>query len=66
MSLGAGRAAHANPDGYTIDLGFLSNHVLNGAFYSLSYDVLNDFVPIAPLTVIPLALLQEKTCLQMI
>jgi tripartite-type tricarboxylate transporter receptor subunit TctC len=48
--LGAGRAARANPDGYTIELGFLGNHVLNGAFYSLPYDVRNDFVPISPLT----------------
>jgi hypothetical protein len=28
----------------------MSAHVLNGAFYSLSYDLLNDFAPIAPLT----------------
>jgi tripartite-type tricarboxylate transporter receptor subunit TctC len=37
-SIGAGRAARAKPDGYTIDVGFLGNHVLNGAFYSLNYD----------------------------
>src|SRR6516225_6852325 len=48
-SIGAGRAARAKPDGYTIDLGFLGNHVLNGAFYSLNYDLLNDFAPISPL-----------------
>jgi tripartite-type tricarboxylate transporter receptor subunit TctC len=48
-SIGAGRAAHARPDGYTIEYGLLSTHVLNGAFYSLTYDVLNDFAPIAPL-----------------
>jgi tripartite-type tricarboxylate transporter receptor subunit TctC len=43
-SIGTGRAARANPDGHTIELGFLGTHVLNGAFYSLPYDVLNDFV----------------------
>jgi len=32
-TIGIGRAARARPDGYTIDLGFLSGHVLNGAFY---------------------------------
>ena len=32
-SIGAGRVARAKPDGYTIDLGFLGNHVLNGAVY---------------------------------
>ena len=59
-SLAAGRAARTNPDGYTIDLGFLSNHALNGALYSLPYDVVNDFVPIAPLTPIPSALFARK------
>ena len=49
-SIGAGRAARAKPDGYTIEIGSISNHVLNGAFYSLNYDLLNDFVPISPLT----------------
>jgi tripartite-type tricarboxylate transporter receptor subunit TctC len=48
-SIGAGRAARAKPDGYTIDIGALSNHVLNGAFYSLNYDPLNDFAPTSPL-----------------
>src|SRR5215470_5528280 len=48
-SIGTGRAARARPDGYTIDLGVLSTHVLNGAFYSLPYDVLNDFAPVSPL-----------------
>jgi tripartite-type tricarboxylate transporter receptor subunit TctC len=38
-SIGAGRAARARPDGYTIDIGFQGNHVLNGAFFSLPYDV---------------------------
>src|SRR5262249_6463519 len=48
-SIGTGRAARAKPDGYTIDLGITSTHVLNGAFYSLPYDVLNDFAPVSPL-----------------
>jgi hypothetical protein len=41
------RAALLEPDGYTIDVGFLGNHVLNGAFYSLNYDLLNDFAYLA-------------------
>ena len=41
-SIGAGRAARARPDGYTIEHGLPSAHVLNGAFYLLTYDVLND------------------------
>jgi tripartite-type tricarboxylate transporter receptor subunit TctC len=59
-SIGVGRAARARPDGYTIDLGHLATHVLNGAFYSLQYDVLNDFAPISPLVTGPLILFGRK------
>jgi tripartite-type tricarboxylate transporter receptor subunit TctC len=48
-SIATGRAARARPDGYTIILSSMSAHVLNGAFYSLPYDLMNDFTPIAPL-----------------
>jgi len=48
-SIGIGRAARAKPDGYTIEVGFMGGNVLNGAYYSLPYDVLNDLVPICPL-----------------
>jgi tripartite-type tricarboxylate transporter receptor subunit TctC len=60
-SIGIGRAARARPDGHTIDLGTVGTHVLNGAFYSLQYDVLNDFAPIAPLVTNPLVLFARKT-----
>ena len=50
-SIGSGRVARARPDGYTIEYCTASTHVLNGAFYSLPYDVLNAFVPIAPVAV---------------
>jgi len=60
-SIGVGRAARAKPDGYTIDLGFRGGHVLNGAFYSLPYDVLNDFEPISPVVTTPFVLFARKT-----
>jgi hypothetical protein len=62
-SIGTGRAARARPDGYTIVLGFLGSHVLNGAFYSLQYDVLNDFAPVSPLFTTSLFFLERKRCL---
>jgi tripartite-type tricarboxylate transporter receptor subunit TctC len=40
------RAARATPDGYTIIIGHWGTHVLNGAVYSLQYDVLGDFEPV--------------------
>jgi len=46
-SIGTGRAARAAGDGYTIEFGFLGTHVMNSALYSLPYDVLTDFAPIA-------------------
>jgi tripartite-type tricarboxylate transporter receptor subunit TctC len=52
-SIGVGRAARAAPDGYTLSIGNVATHVLNGAAYSLSYDVLNDFEPISRLTDAP-------------
>jgi tripartite-type tricarboxylate transporter receptor subunit TctC len=60
-SIGTGRAARAKPDGYTISLGPMDTHVLNGAFYSLQYDVLNDFTPISPVAATPLVLYARKT-----
>lgn len=45
-SLGTGKLARAAPDGYTIGLGQWDNLVLNGAIYSLPYDLRTDFVPI--------------------
>jgi tripartite-type tricarboxylate transporter receptor subunit TctC len=62
-SIAAGRAARARPDGYTIIFGTISTHVLNGAVYSLRYDVLNDFVPILPVGTGPYALYARKTVL---
>jgi tripartite-type tricarboxylate transporter receptor subunit TctC len=60
-NIGAGRAARAKPDGYTLCLGVIDTHVLNGAFYSLPYDVLHDFVPITPLVGNPIVLPGQKS-----
>jgi tripartite-type tricarboxylate transporter receptor subunit TctC len=60
-SVGVGRAARAAPDGYTIEIGHAATHVLNGALYSLQYDLLNDFAPISLLATAPLILFGRKT-----
>jgi tripartite-type tricarboxylate transporter receptor subunit TctC len=46
-TIGVGRVARAAPDGYTLSIGHWSTHVVNGAIYQLSYDLLNDFSPIS-------------------
>jgi tripartite-type tricarboxylate transporter receptor subunit TctC len=60
-SIGTGRAARAKADGYTIVLGGLDTHVINGALYSLQYDVLKDFAPILPLVRSSQILMGRKT-----
>jgi tripartite-type tricarboxylate transporter receptor subunit TctC len=46
-SIGVGRVARATPDGYTVSIGHWQTHVLNGASYSLQYDVVKDFEPVS-------------------
>src|ERR1700732_1574692 len=46
--IGVGKVAQAPPDGYTIGIGQWSHYVLNGAIYSLQYDLLADFAPVSP------------------
>jgi tripartite-type tricarboxylate transporter receptor subunit TctC len=60
-SIGAGRAARAMPNGYTILYGFASAMVLNAAIYSLPYDVLKDFAPISLVTRYSWVLFARKT-----
>jgi tripartite-type tricarboxylate transporter receptor subunit TctC len=59
-TIGAGRVARATPDGYTLCVGFLGTHVLNGAIYSLQYDVVKDFEPIALLASNPQLIVSKK------
>ena len=59
-TVGTGRVARANPDGYTLCTGFLGTHVLNAAIYRLQYDVVKDFEPIALLASNPQLIVGKK------
>jgi tripartite-type tricarboxylate transporter receptor subunit TctC len=59
-SVGVGRLARAAPDGYTIGIGHWSSNVVNGAIYSLPYDLLKDLEPLALLTTNPLVLVGKN------
>ena len=59
-TIGVGRLARAAPDGYTIDMGQFSSHVVPGAIYTLPYDAARDFEPIAPVGTIPSVLYAKK------
>ena len=45
-SVGVGRVARAVPDGYTLSIGHVQTHVINGATLKLPYGVVNDFDPV--------------------
>ena len=45
-TIGTSRAVRAAPDGYTICLGGWAFNVLNGAIFTLPYDVAKDFEPV--------------------
>ena len=60
-TIGVGRVAGASPDGYTIVFGNWATHVLNGAMFSLRYDLIEDFAPIALVSSDPLLIVARKT-----
>ena len=59
-TIGVGRVARAAPDGYTVSVGHWSTHVINGALYSLPFDLLKDLEPIALFTSYPMLLLTKN------
>ena len=50
----------AAPDGYTLSFGHNGSHVVNGAVYSLPYDLRTDFEPVALLPSNPLMISARK------
>jgi len=59
-SIGVGRVARSTPDGYTLSIGHWNTHVVLGATMNLSFDVLNDFAPVALLADTPIWLVARK------
>ncbi len=59
-TIGVGRVARAAPDGYMLSVGQWSTHVLNGAAYTLPYDLLKDFEPVALMSTNPLVIVSYK------
>src|SRR5215471_12897162 len=60
-SIGVGRVARAAPDGYTLSIGHWSTHVVNGAVYQLSYDLLKDLEPVAMIATNPQLIVTKTT-----
>src|SRR5262249_21507934 len=60
-SIGVGRVARAAPDGYTLVVANWSTHVANGALYTLPYDVVKDFEPVALATTSTFVIVARKS-----
>jgi len=61
-TIGTGRVARAKPDGYTLALSLsFSTHVLNAAIYTLPYDVVAGFAPVALIAHTPQLILARKS-----
>src|SRR6478609_1597746 len=46
-SIGVGKVVRSAPDGYTIGIGHIGTHVINGAVHNLNYDLRTDLEPVA-------------------
>jgi tripartite-type tricarboxylate transporter receptor subunit TctC len=60
-TIGIGRLARSTPDGYTFGIGQWGTNVANGAIYSLQYDLVRDFEPIALIATQPFLIVTRKT-----
>lgn len=52
-TIATGKAVHAQPDGYTLSIGHYGTHAVNSLVYSLPYDLVRDFAPVAMIATSP-------------
>ncbi len=60
-TIGTGRVARAEPDGYTIGIGGPNHYVVNGSVYNLPYDLVKDFAPVSMLSNGPQIIITRNT-----
>jgi tripartite-type tricarboxylate transporter receptor subunit TctC len=59
-TLGVARAVRSAPDGYTVSIGHLGTHVINGAIYPLTFDLVNDLEPVALIASNPMMIVSKN------
>jgi tripartite-type tricarboxylate transporter receptor subunit TctC len=59
-TIGSAHVARSPPDGYTLILGHWQTHVVNGATFTLSFDVVNDFAPVSLIADCPMWLVGKS------
>jgi len=52
-SIGVGKVVRAAPDGYTVSIGHIGTHVINGAVHTLPYDLRTDLDPVGMIATNP-------------
>ena len=60
-SIGVGRVVRSTPDGYTLSIGHIGTHVVNGATYQLPYDLLKDLAPVAMIASNPQVIVSKNS-----
>ena len=59
-TIGVTRAVKSAPDGYTLSIGHLGTHVINGAMYTLPFDLINDLDPVALVASNPMMIVSKN------
>lgn len=59
-SIGTGKVVRAAPDGYMLSIGHWGTHVVNGAYYSLPFNLLTDFEPVAMIASNPQVIISKS------
>jgi tripartite-type tricarboxylate transporter receptor subunit TctC len=59
-TIGVTRAVKSAPDGYTLSVGHLGTHVINGAMYPLPFDLINDLDPVALVASNPMMIVSKN------
>lgn len=59
-SIGVGKVVRSAPDGYMVSIGHWGTHVVNGAYYSLPYNLLTDLDPVAMIATNPQVIISKN------
>src|SRR5207248_5596063 len=59
-TIGSAHVARSPPDGYTLILGHWQTHVVNGATFTLPFDVVKDFAPVSLIADCPMWLVGKS------
>jgi tripartite-type tricarboxylate transporter receptor subunit TctC len=58
-SIGTGMVVRSAPDGHIVGIGHWGTHVVNGAYYSLPFNLLTDLEPVAMIASSPLIIISK-------